>query len=86
MITLGVIMFTFDEILDHFGGTHQALADRLTASGWEITREAVSMWGGEIPPGRAYQIEVISGGKFPADRLPIKGRSLQPQPEDERAH
>lgn len=60
-------MTTFDEVLDHFGGTHEALANALG-----ITREAVTMWKGEIPEARAFQIEVLSAGKFKADELPVK--------------
>ncbi len=60
-------MTTFDDVLKYFGGTHESLADALG-----ITREAVTMWKGEIPEGRAYQIEVVSGGRFKADELPVK--------------
>ena len=59
-------MVTFEQIVDHFGGTHQSLADALG-----ISREAVTMWGGRIPESRAYQIQVISGGRFQAKDLPI---------------
>ena len=62
-------MATFKEILDHFGGTHQSLADALG-----ISREAVSMWDEEIPEGRAWQIESLSGGKFRFADIPVKGR------------
>ena len=60
-------MLTFDQVLNHFGGTHQALADALG-----ISRTAVTMWRGEIPEHRAYQIEVVSGGKLKAAKLPVK--------------
>ena len=60
-------MTTFDDVLKYFGGTHESLADALG-----ITRVAVTMWKGEIPEGRAYQIEVVSGGRFKADELPVK--------------
>ena len=62
-------MVTFEQVLEHFGGTHESLA---TALG--ISREAVTMWKGEIPESRAFQIEVLSGGKFKAANLPVKRR------------
>lgn len=63
-------MATFDDVIDHFGGTHESLADALG-----ISREAVSMWKGLIPESRAFQIEVLSGGKFKATELPVKPRA-----------
>ena len=62
-------MVTFEQVLDHFGGTHESLAKALG-----ITREAVTMWRGQIPAQRAFQIEVASGGHFKADDLPIRRR------------
>lgn len=63
-------MHTFEEILDHFGGTHEAMASQLGCS-----REAISMWNGEIPELRGYQIEVLSEGKFRFANLPIRRRT-----------
>lgn len=60
-------MLTFQQVLDHFGGTHQALADALG-----IRRHAVTQWGGQIPLSRAYQIEIVTGGKLKAADLPVK--------------
>lgn len=60
-------MVTFKKVLEHFGGTHESLALALG-----ITREAVTMWRGEIPESRAFQIEVLSRGKFKAADLPVK--------------
>ena len=57
-------MRTYEDVLKHFGGTHQSLADALG-----ITREAVTMWRGKIPKNRAYQIEVLTGGRFKAKNL-----------------
>ncbi|HHQ4522289.1 TPA: Cro/CI family transcriptional regulator [Aeromonas veronii] len=33
-----------------------------------ISEPAVSRWGDTIPKGRAYQIEVLTGGKLKADQ------------------
>lgn len=46
--------------VDYFG-TKAAIADALG-----IKRSAVSQWGETIPKGRAYQIEVLTGGKLKA--------------------
>lgn len=54
-------MTLFDRVVEHFGGTHSALADALG-----ISRSAVTLWHGVIPKNRAYQIEVLSAGKFTA--------------------
>lgn len=61
-------MLTFQQVLDHFGGTHESLAKALN-----ITRTAVTMWNGAIPEHRAYQIEVLTGGKLRFCDLPKKG-------------
>lgn len=34
-----------------------------------ITEAAVSKWGEIIPQGRAYQIQVMTGGKLKADTI-----------------
>ncbi len=47
--------------VDYFG-TKAAIADALG-----IKRSAVSQWGETIPKGRAYQIEVLTGGMLKAD-------------------
>lgn len=59
----------FQTIIDHFGGTHQALAEALG-----VTREAVTMWGGKIPELQAYKIQSLSEGKFTVANMPIKYR------------
>ncbi|MDM5132882.1 Cro/CI family transcriptional regulator [Aeromonas piscicola] len=53
---------TKKDVLAHFGGP-SATAKRLG-----ITAQAVSRWPDVIPPGRAYQIEVLTGGKLKADQ------------------
>ena len=63
-------MATFEDVVEHFGGTHQSLADALG-----ISREAVTMWGGAIPESRAFQIEVLSEGKFKATELPVRRKA-----------
>lgn len=40
-----------------------------------INKAAVSQWGETIPEGRAYQIEVLTGGKLKAN--PSQPRSAQ---------
>jgi len=55
--------------VDYFG-TKAAIADALG-----IKRSAVSQWGETIPQGRAYQIEVLTGGKLKAS-----ARSTPQQP------
>lgn len=55
--------------MDHFGGTHEALAAQLG-----VVREAVTMWGGVIPESHAYKIQVLSKGKFKVAEMPVKYR------------
>jgi len=62
-------MHSFEEVVQHFGGI-TALARRLGC-----TSQAISQWKNEIPEPRAFQIEVLSGGRFKADRLPIRKTS-----------
>lgn len=59
---------TVEEIIEHFGG-RQAIADVLGCKANNI-----SMWRGFIPRNLAYEIQVKSGGKFVAERMPIKQR------------
>lgn len=40
-----------------------------------IHKGAVSQWGENVPQGRAYQIEVLTGGKLKAD--PSQPRATQ---------
>lgn len=49
------------EAIQHFG-TAAALAKAL-----KISAAAVSQWGESVPMGRAYQIEVLSGGELKAE-------------------
>lgn len=67
MFTLG-LMSTLGDVIKHFGGI-TALAAKLGC-----TTQAISQWGGAIPEPRAFQIEVLSKGKFKASRLPVKKR------------
>lgn len=40
----------------------------------KITESAVSQWGDTIPQGRAYQIEVVTGGALKADPATPSGQ------------
>lgn len=60
------------EALDHFGGV-VGLAKALGCK-----PQAISQWGETIPQGRAYQIEVLSGGQLKAD--PVKRPSVRIAP------
>ena len=68
--TYAARMVDFKDVLDHFGGTPKSLGEALG-----ITREAVAMWKGRIPENRAFQIEVLSGGRFKVADLPVRRRS-----------
>jgi len=43
----------------HYFGNQTRLAEIL-----EITRSAVSQWPSVVPLGRAYQIQLLTGGKL----------------------
>jgi hypothetical protein len=64
-------MISVDAIIEHFEGV-TSLARQLGC-----TSQAISAWKreGTIPELRAFQIEMLSKGKFKADRLPIRPRS-----------
>lgn len=51
------------DALNHFGGVVE-LAKALGCK-----PQAVSQWGETIPQGRAYQIEVLTGGKLKAEPI-----------------
>lgn len=57
------------DAIDHFGGTNK-LAQALGCK-----PQAISQWSDFVPKGRAYQIEVLTGGKLKAD-----SRSTPQQP------
>ena len=44
-----------------------------------ISEAAVSQWGDTIPQGRAYQIEVVTGGALKADPAPTSGQQRPSQ-------
>ena len=48
------------DVIKHFGSSAQ------TAKALGISHAAVSRWSDTIPKGRAYQIEVITGGTLKA--------------------
>jgi transcriptional repressor of cell division inhibition gene dicB len=66
-------MHQFSDVIKHFGGI-SGLAAAL-----ECTTQAISQWDELIPEQRAYQIEVLSKGKFKASRLPVKKRGQAPR-------
>lgn len=51
-----------EAVIEHFG-TKAAVARALG-----VSMAAVSQWGEMVPVGRAYQIEVITGGKLKASK------------------
>ena len=56
------------DVLSYFGGV------AATAKALGISHVAVSKWGDTIPQGRAYQIEVLTGGALKADPAPTTGQ------------
>jgi transcriptional repressor of cell division inhibition gene dicB len=50
------------DVLSYFGGVNK------TAKALGITHVAVGKWSDTIPKGRAYQIEVLTGGKLKAEQ------------------
>ncbi len=56
------------DALDHFGGV-VGLAKALGCK-----PQAISQWGNTIPKGRAYQIEVVTGGALKADPATPSGQ------------
>lgn len=56
------------DVINYFGSAAE-LARKLN-----ISEAAVSQWGDTIPQGRAYQIEVVTGGELKADHAPTAGQ------------
>lgn len=56
-------MNQFDEVIAHFGSKNNL------SKALGISRPAVARWKDYIPKGRAYQIEVLTKGKFKAKDL-----------------
>lgn len=52
-----------NEAIKHYGGVVQL------AAALGIKPQSVSQWGDTIPQGRAYQIELLTGGQLKADQL-----------------
>lgn len=59
------------DAIDHFGGANK-LAQALGCK-----PQAISQWSDLVPQGRAYQIEVLTGGKLKAGS---RSTSQQPTP------
>ncbi|HDO1375214.1 TPA: Cro/Cl family transcriptional regulator [Aeromonas veronii] len=51
-----------EDAISYFGSAAEL------ARSLNISEPAVSRWGDIIPKGRAYQIEVLTGGKLKADQ------------------
>lgn len=56
------------DAITHFGGV------TATAKALGISHAAVVKWGETIPQGRAYQIEVVTGGALKADPATPSGK------------
>lgn len=56
------------DVLSHFGGVTK------TANALGINKATVSCWGENVPQGRAYQIEVVTGGALKADPAAPSGQ------------
>ncbi len=51
------------DVIEHFKGP-KAAADAMTQAGWPVTAQAISAWGAYPPPGRQWQITVMTNGEF----------------------
>ncbi|GAB1141637.1 MAG: Cro/CI family transcriptional regulator [Shewanella algae] len=54
------------DVLKYFR-TQQKVAAALSEAGFPISQAAVSKWGDNVPPLRAYQLERITNGQLKAD-------------------
>lgn len=61
------------DAITHFGGV------TATAKALGISHAAVVKWGDTIPQGRAYQIEVLTGGELKADPAAPSGQQRPSQ-------
>lgn len=61
------------DVINYFGSAAE-LARKLN-----ISEAAVSQWGDTIPQGRAYQIEVVTGGALKADPAAPSGQQRPSQ-------
>lgn len=57
------------DVIEHFG-SQRAIAEAL-----DISEQAVSAWEDEIPEGRQFQIQIITGGKLVAKPQPKERRT-----------
>lgn len=51
------------DVIAYFGGVTK------TAKALGISKSAVSLWGEEIPYGRAYQIQLLTKGKLKTEQV-----------------
>ena len=61
------------DVINYFGSAAE-LARKLN-----ISEAAVSQWGNTIPQGRAYHIEVVTGGELKADPATPSGQQRPSQ-------
>ena len=61
----------YQEVVYYFGSV-QKLATAL-----DTTRQAIYLWSGIIPEGRAYQIEVITEGELKASNILERQKCLK---------
>lgn len=54
------------DAIEYYGSATE-LSRVLSATIWPATPQAISQWPEQIPEGRAYQIEVLSGGALYAE-------------------
>jgi hypothetical protein len=64
------LQVTLEQVQQHFGG----LTKFARALG--VTHQAVSAWGDTIPELRAYQIVVLSEGRFSFEDLPVRSKNV----------
>lgn len=69
-------MHSVESVIKHFGGVTK-LARALGCAS-----QAISQWKRlqTIPEGRAYQIQVLSKGRFKTSELPVRKRWLSDPP------
>lgn len=62
------------EVVEHFGSKSNL------ARALGVSRASISEWVEDIPEGRCYQIQVLTGGKIKAHELPIRKPTYKASP------